>query len=105
MTSSFLKRLRPSPHIQPVILRSALLRASRRMGHQTPLPAKIPPVAIKFSAIFSGNVSLTLTPPPHLLRRYFQFELSCFHMRQAGQTKREHRFRTVNESLRKALYS
>jgi hypothetical protein len=99
-------KLRSSPHDQPHPEERALARVSKDgPQHQTALPAKIPPVAIKISAIFSGNVSLTLTPPPHLLRRYFQFELSCFHMRQAGQTKREHRFRTVNESLRKALYS
>jgi hypothetical protein len=50
-----------------------------------------------------GNFSVTLTLWSHLLRKSFEFERSCFHMRQKTQTKREQGRLTVNERLRKAL--
>ena len=55
--------------------------------------------------VFRGNVLVTLTGMPHPLRRSFQFEGCCSHMRQGAPTKREQGASTLNERLPKALYS
>jgi hypothetical protein len=57
----------------------------------------------KIFGVFLGNFSVTLTPWSHLLRLSFQFELSCFLLRQRAHTKREQGPDTVNERLRKPL--
>src|ERR1700744_2920562 len=62
-------------------------------------------ISRKIFGVLRGNFSVTLTRWSHLLRRSFEFERSCFHMRQKPQTKREQGRLTVNERLRKALCS
>jgi hypothetical protein len=60
-------------------------------------------ISSKIFQIFSGNFSVTLTLRSDLLRRRFEFERCCSHMRQTTPTKREQGLATVNERLRKAL--
>jgi hypothetical protein len=82
-----------------------VIRNSLEMRSTFSIIRNQPRFPVKFSDIFIGNFSVTLTAPPHLLRERFEFERGCFLLRQIMQTKREQGHRTVNERLRKALYS
>ena len=50
-----------------------------------------------------GNLLVTLSGRSHLLRECFEFQPTCFGMRQRLQTKREHEALTVNEELQEVL--